>query len=146
MCVRQGLARLTWAIAPLMVMAVVTIVAASAAFAQAGSGDQPDAPQAALVGRVVVATRCPVPVGDDDGEICPAVGYPSTLTIRSADGSQELAEVSTDADGRFSIPLDPGVYLVQAPSTTAGVNTPQSLLVTVSPDSPTSLTIQVGRA
>ena len=128
------------------VVTMQAIVAASAALAQAGTDDQTDASQTALVGNVVLSTRCPVPTGDEDGDICPSVGYASTLTIRSVDGSQELAQVATDANGDFSIPLDPGVYLVQALSSTSHQSTPQTLLVTVSAESPTPLTIRVRTA
>src|ERR1700704_3209007 len=57
-----------------------------------------------LSGRVVLASRCPVPLA-------------SALTVRSADGSAEVARVATDADGQFSVPLEPGQYMVvvQAP-------------------------------
>ena len=69
-----------------------------------------------LSGRVVLASRCPVPLGGDDS-ICPSVPLATALTVRSADGSAEVARVATDADGQFSVPLDPGQYtvLVQAP-------------------------------
>ena len=143
MYVRQGLARFIRVVAPLLPVAVAMLVAASAVGAQALPADQADSPQAALVGRVVVGASCPVPVGDDDGDTCPVLGYPSTVTIRSADGSLELAEVATDADGEFAIQLDPGVYQVQAPSTTSGVGALQSLQVNVSPEGATRLTISV---
>jgi hypothetical protein len=94
--------------------------------------------QTGLVGRVVVASRCPVPLGGDDAE-CPSLPFPTSLTIRSSDGTLEVAQVATDTDGQFSIPLDPGAYLVDTPVL-------GSLLVTVASDQPTPLIIQIPTA
>ena len=72
----------------------------------------------------------------------PSPPFQAALTIRSADGSTEIARVTTDQAGAFAIPLDPGTYLVDAPATSAG-SASQSLAVTVAPDAPTPLTIRV---
>ena len=122
---------------------VVLLATAGSALAQQAPDDQGDTPQTGLVGRVVLDTRCPVPVGDSDDGPCPTPGFASTLTIRSADGSTEVARVDTDQAGGFSIPLDPGAYLVDAPASTIGPPRLQTLAVLVASGGPTPLTIRV---
>jgi hypothetical protein len=98
--------------------------------------------QTGIAGQVVLASRCPVPVGDADG-VCPTPGFPTVLTIRSADGTTEVAQLATDDSGEFSIALDPGAYLVDAPATAAGPPRVQTLSVIVAPDAMTEITISV---
>jgi len=66
----------------------------------------------------------------------------TSVAVRSADGSTEVARVATDADGQFSMPLDPGQYLVVVPAPDGGGMVAETL-VTVLADTPTTLTIQV---
>jgi hypothetical protein len=127
------------------------VLVSAAAIAQEVPEDQGPAVDSALSpdmhtglsGRVVLASRCPVPLGADDGTTCPTVPLASALTIRSADGSAEVARVASDPDGQFSVPLEPGQYMVvvQAPGRTNVLA--QTLPVTVIADGPTALTIQV---
>jgi hypothetical protein len=121
------------------------------AVAQVGPDDLGDSVQAALPtdlhtglsGRVVLAPRCPVPLGGDEGGTCPSLPLATALAVRSADGNTEVAQVATDADGQFSVPLDPGQYLVVVPAPGGVRVSAQTLVVTVSADGPTTLTIQV---
>jgi hypothetical protein len=122
---------------------VVMLTTVGSALAQQAPDEQVEAAPTGLVGRVVLATRCPVPVGDADDGVCPTPAFPSTLAIRSADGSTEVARVATDQSGTFSVPLDPGLYLVEAPATAAGPPRVQTLAVTVAADGPTPLVIRV---
>src|ERR1051326_4410845 len=87
---------------------MLTTATVGSALAQQAPDEQVDSPPTGLVGRVVLATRCPVPVGDADDGVCPAPGLQSTVTVRSGDGSTAVAQVATDEAGGFSIPLDPG--------------------------------------
>jgi len=102
--------------------------------------DVPDT-QTGLSGRVVLASRCPVPLGGDDAT-CPTLPLATSLAVRSADGSTDVAQLATDADGQFSVPLDPGQYLVVVP-TPDGVGVSAETLVSVVADGPTTVTIQV---
>ena len=121
-------------------------LAVSVAFAQDAPDLQAvplDQTQTGLVGRVVLATRCPVPVGDDDG-VCPSPPFPTTLSVRAADDTTEVARVTTDTLGAFSIQLDPGAYLVEVAGPAISPTSPlQTVPVNVAPDGPTPLTIRV---
>jgi hypothetical protein len=89
-----------------------------------------------LTGHVVLALRCPVPLGgDDDGAACGARPLLTTLSLRSADGLSELAQVTTDANGAFSVALDPGSYIVAVAS--------REVPVTVTAEGMTEVTISV---
>jgi hypothetical protein len=118
----------------------------AAAHAQDLPDDQAPAAESSLAtglsGRVVLASRCPVPLGGDDS-ICPSVPLATAFTVRSADGSTEIARVATDADGQFAVPLDPGQYMVVVQARSGVTALFQTLPVTVSADGPTALTIQV---
>jgi hypothetical protein len=94
-----------------------------------------------LSGRVLLASRCPVPLGGDD-TTCPALPLATALAVRSADGSTDVAQVATDADGQFSVSLEPGQYLVVVPAPD-GIRVSAQTLVTVLPDVQTAITIQV---
>jgi hypothetical protein len=104
--------------------------------------DGPAAVSAGLSGRVVLALRCPVPLGGDDSP-CPQPPLPSTLTIRSADGLSQIAQLATDQDGQFAIDLDPGDYLVDVAAGTSRGPLTDELAVTIGEDGPTLLTIGV---
>src|SRR5437879_5857853 len=93
-----------------------------------------------LTGQVVLASRCPVPLGGDD-TICPTLPLATSLAVRSPDGSTEVASVATDAAGQFAVPLDPGQYLVVVQG--VGGRVGSETLVTVLEGGPTTLTIQV---
>ncbi len=95
--------------------ALALMMTSAPALSQEAPDEQVETVQTGLVGHVVLAARCPVPVGDEDG-VCPSVPFPTTLTIRSADRSTDVAYVATDLAGAFAVQLDPGTYLVEAPS------------------------------
>ena len=79
--------------------------------------------------------RCPVPLGDDL-TACPILPLQTLVTVHSADGSTDVAQVETDADGQFAISLDPGAYTVDAADVLA-------LPVIVAADQPTPLIISI---
>ena len=82
-----------------------------------------------------------VPLGRDESK-CPSPGVETELAVRSADGLNEVARASTDADGAFWIPLEPGAYLVEVPQVTP-MQIEREVSVTVGPDVATSLTIRI---
>jgi hypothetical protein len=123
----------------LLAAALALSLTGAAAFAQNAPDQQVplDETQTGLVGHVVLATRCPVPVGDDDG-VCPSPPFATTLSVRAADDTTEVGRVATDTLGAFSIRLDPGTYVVEV-----AASSPQRVPVIVAPDGPTPLTIHV---
>src|SRR5439155_23257989 len=86
--------------------------------------------------------RAALPGAGGDDTTCPTLPMATSVAVRSADGSTEVARVATDADGQFSMPLDPGQYLVVVPAPDGGGMVAETL-VTVLADTPTTLTIQV---
>jgi hypothetical protein len=110
------------------------LLTAGAAMAQDLPDQQVDPSTTGLDGHVVLATRCPVPVGDD-GDICPSPPLQTTVTVRTADASAEIAELNTDSSGAFLVQLEPGMYLVEVAQ--------EQVQVTVLPDVLTTVTIRV---
>jgi hypothetical protein len=110
------------------------LLTAGSAMAQDISDQQVDPATTGLDGRVVLATRCPVPVGDDDG-ICPSPPLQTKVTVRTADASAEIAELNTDSSGAFVVQLEPGMYLVEVAQ--------ERVQVSVLPDVLTTVTIRV---
>jgi hypothetical protein len=65
-----------------------------------------------IEGQVLVGPMCPVV---QPGQECPDQPYQATLTILNRDGVQ-VAQFQTDSQGRFSIPLVPGEYILHPES------------------------------
>jgi hypothetical protein len=57
---------------------------------------------------VVAGPQCPV---EQIGSPCPDQPFAGTVRATTLDGSI-VAEVETDREGRFRIPLDPGTYVL----------------------------------
>ena len=73
-----------------------------------------DAPptDSGIEGRVFIGPICPVM---REGEECPDQPYQAILTVYSPKG-ERIAQVQTDEDGRFKIPLHPGEYVLHPDS------------------------------
>ena len=63
-------------------------------------------------GQVLVGPTCAVV---QQGQACPAQPYPATITVDSS-GGVKIAQVQTDAQGHFRIPLVPGQYILHPES------------------------------
>ena len=63
-------------------------------------------------GQVFIGPMCPVA---EQGDKCPDQPYQATLTINDSDGKQ-IAQVTTDKNGRFKLPLEPGEYILHPES------------------------------
>lgn len=68
-----------------------------------------------IEGQVLIGPTCPVVQA---GQECPEEPYQATLTVNTASGVR-IAQVQTDAQGRFKIPLVPGNYVLH-PESPAG--------------------------
>ena len=65
-----------------------------------------------IEGRVLIGPMCPVV---QPGQECPDQPYQATLTVKSRDGLQ-IVQFQTDEQGRFSVPLVPGEYILHPES------------------------------
>jgi hypothetical protein len=61
-----------------------------------------------IEGQVLLGPACPVA---QPGQECPDQPYQATLTVNSLNGVQ-LVQFQTDEQGRFSVPLVPGQYIL----------------------------------
>lgn len=71
-----------------------------------GSGDGDGA--SGVRGRALAGPQCPVEMAESP---CPDLPWEGTVVATATD-SGETFTASTDADGRFEIPLSPGTYEV----------------------------------
>ena len=65
-----------------------------------------------IEGQVLIGPTCPVVV---EGQDCADKPYQATLTVNSPNG-RKIAQVQTDEEGRFKIPLAPGEYILHPES------------------------------
>ncbi len=89
-----------------------------------------------IEGQVLIGPMCPVM---QQGQQCPDQSYQATLTVNSPSGVQ-IAQVQTDAQGHFKIPLVPGNYILH-PKSPNGVATAGDQTFTVETGHYTQLTI-----
>jgi hypothetical protein len=74
--------------------------------AACGDGDGDGA--SGVRGRALAGPQCPVEMADSP---CPDLPWEGTVVVTATD-SGEAFTASTDADGRFELPLSPGTYVV----------------------------------
>jgi hypothetical protein len=65
-----------------------------------------------IEGQVLIGPMCPVVQA---GQECPDEPYQATLTVKNRDGLQ-IVQFQTDDQGRFSVPLVPGEYILHPES------------------------------
>jgi len=65
-----------------------------------------------IEGQVLLGPMCPVV---QQGQECPDQPYQATLTVNSLSGVQ-IAQFQSDAQGRFSVSLVPGEYILHPES------------------------------
>lgn len=68
-----------------------------------------------IEGRVLIGPICPVV---QEGQECPDQPYQATLTVNSPTG-ERIAQVQSDGNGQFRIPLAPGEYILHPESPNA---------------------------
>ncbi len=73
---------------------------------------QPATIHSGVQGQVFIGPSCPVV---QIGQPCPDKTYQATLTIKRADGGR-VTQAQTDDDGRFTIQLPPGEYILHPES------------------------------
>jgi hypothetical protein len=73
---------------------------------------QPTEPNSGIEGQVFIGPMCPVM---KVGEECPDEPYQAVLSVNSPKG-ERIAQVQTDENGLFRIPLEPGEYILHPES------------------------------
>lgn len=74
---------------------------------------QPATPtDSGIEGQVFIGPVCPVV---QVGQECPDAPYQAVLSVNSPEGVR-IAQVQTDREGRFRIPLGPGKYILHPES------------------------------
>lgn len=76
------------------------------------SSQEPAPADSGVEGQVLIGPMCPVV---QVGQECPDQPYQATLTVNSL-GGERIAQVQTDGQGRFKIPLEPGEYILHPES------------------------------
>lgn len=87
-------------------------------------------------GQVLIGPTCPVV---QQGQDCPDGPYQATLTVNSSNGVQ-IAQVQTDTQGHFRIPLVPGNYILH-PEALDGIASAGDQAFTVETGHYTQLTV-----
>jgi len=72
----------------------------------------PEPVNSGIEGQVFIGPMCPVV---QIGQECPDQPYQAVLTVNSPEG-ERIVQIQTDEDGRFSIPLQPGKYILHPES------------------------------
>lgn len=70
-----------------------------------------------IIGQVTLGPTCPV-VRVDEEDQCQDRPYQATIAVKSADGSQGITTVTSDASGQFQVSLSAGTYLLVPQSPT----------------------------
>jgi len=73
---------------------------------------EPTPTDSGVEGQVLIGPLCPVV---QEGQECPDQPYQAVLTVNNLKG-EKIAQIQTDAAGRFKIPLEPGEYILHPES------------------------------
>ena len=91
-----------------------------------------------IEGRVLAGPTCPV---ETEGSPCPPSPWEGTVRATRADGS--TIETTSDTEGRYSLRLPPGTYVVTAVTETSSLPTAVPAEVTVDEGPPQVLDLEV---
>lgn len=98
-------------------------------------GGQPTIPASGIEGYVSIGPQCPE---TPDSEPCPDAPFATSIQVETPTG-ERVAEVKSNAEGHFRLPLDPGDYVLLPQPT--NVSFPPEQPVTVVPGQFVSVTI-----
>jgi hypothetical protein len=105
---------------------LLLLAALVAAMASCGGTSAPSSGNTGIEGRVMIGPTC---AAEQQGSPCPAEPYEAELEIVRAGTNEVVTEVRSDSDGRFSVALAPGRYIIR--STEAATTPPFSRPVAV---------------
>jgi len=93
-----------------------------------------------IEGQALLGPMCPVM---REGTPCPDRPLEATIVVWNADRTKEVRTFTTDAGGRFRVPLAPGDYYIEPqPPQPGAPPTPVGQTVTVPPDRFLQVTVQ----
>jgi len=119
-----------------LAIAIPTLLAVACAHGPAGG--PPPVPSSGVRGNVVLGPTCPVEIA---GSPCPDRPWQGKVQAFTLTGAS-AGEVSTDAQGAFELPLDPGMYDL-TPYTPDSPPTARAQRITVPPGAFLTVTLQV---
>lgn len=121
---------------------MVAVVALSVVACTQGRSGPADVPDSGVDG-VVVLTGCPAQLAE---QTCPVRPAEVDLVVTRAGSGETVARASTAADGRFTILLPPGRYVIDLDRPTAPLPRAEPVLVDVRPSAltPTTITLDSG--
>ena len=121
-------------------LTIFLLLAAVAALWLACRGQQAPPLTSGIEGQVLIGPTCPVL---REGTPCRNQPYQATIAVWNAERTEKLRTFTTDEDGRFRLPLAPGVYYIDPqPPNPGAPPTPITQTVTVTPDRFVQITIE----
>ena len=120
---RIGRSRVRAAVSKLLVMALLVLAACD-----------PSAPEAdgTLVIEAIAGPTCPVETDPPDPDCAPRAVAGAPIVVSPADGRDiVVAQGETDADGRLTLAVPPGEYIVTAGDVEGLMGTPDAVPVLV---------------
>jgi hypothetical protein len=80
-------------------------------FAPCPTSPPPDQSTSGIKGKITLGPTCPVQRIPPDPN-CADKPYQATVSVKTTDGTKEIARFTSDEQGNFSVDLPPGVYLL----------------------------------
>lgn len=117
---------------------IALVLVATGACGIDGSTDDPAAEASGIRGVVMTGPQCPVVM---EGSPCPDQPWEGIVRVSDADG--QVAEVVTDAEGRFAVTVAPGTYDVGPVMEGTGPGFARSERVTVTDGDVIAVTLTV---
>jgi Carboxypeptidase regulatory-like domain len=133
----QSLARIARRPLPLMLLASLVLLTAGCRNEGATAGQTQ---RSGIVGLVHRGPSCPV---EQEAVPCPPRPTEANVEIRRPDGTL-VATVRSGPDGRFRVPLAPGLYVLQAIPEEFGISKPVEVRVTEGDVTDVTVTIDTG--
>jgi hypothetical protein len=105
------------------------LAALVATMASCGGTDRRSSGSSGIEGRVMIGPTC---AAEQQGSPCPAEPYEADLQIVRAGTNEVVTDVRSDSDGRFSVALAPGRYIIRSTKDDGALPALKPVSVTVS--------------
>jgi hypothetical protein len=111
---------------------VLLLAALVAMMASCGGTDAPSSSgNSGIEGRVMIGPLC---AAEQQGSPCPAEPYEAELQIVRAGTNDVVSDVRSDSDGRFSVSVPPGRYIIRSAEGETSIPSLKPVAVTVPAD------------